>query len=166
VLLSLFYFLSLSRISENSENSHHAKIVNYNAFSEFLQMVPKHNFIGPFKLFLFIGYLNIKNAKKKIRQTAGRFEPSRAQSLFDTQKSLSERYLIAFCFSRNFRSEKLFAESFGTREARKIEPWFELSFQNVYWEVIENLSSNNSKAHFQPFLQTYLCKFICLCLFF
>ncbi len=71
--------------------------------------------------------------KKKIRQTAGRFEPSRAQSLFDTQKSLSERYLITFCFSRNFRSEKLFAESFGTREARKIEPWYELSFQNVYW---------------------------------
>jgi hypothetical protein len=34
---------------------------------------------------------------------------------------------------RNFRSEKLFAESFGTREARKIEPWYELSFQNVYW---------------------------------
>jgi hypothetical protein len=55
-LLSLFYFLSLSRISEKSENSHHAKIVNYNAFSEFLQMVPKHNFIGPFKLFFFIGY--------------------------------------------------------------------------------------------------------------
>jgi hypothetical protein len=55
VLLSLFYFLSLSRISEKSENSHHAKIVNYTTFSEFLQMVPKHNFIGPFKLFLFIG---------------------------------------------------------------------------------------------------------------
>jgi hypothetical protein len=50
-----FYFLSLSRISEKSENSHHAKIVNYNAFSEFLQMVPKHNFIGPFKFFIFIG---------------------------------------------------------------------------------------------------------------
>jgi hypothetical protein len=57
--------------------------------------------------------------KKKIPQTAGRFEPSRAQSLFDTQKSLSEMYLINFCFSRNFRSEKLFAESFGTRKARK-----------------------------------------------
>ncbi len=55
VLLSLFYFLSLSCISEKSENSHHAKIVNYNSFSEFLQMVPKHNFIGPFKLFFFIG---------------------------------------------------------------------------------------------------------------
>jgi hypothetical protein len=56
VLLSLFYFLSLSRISEKSENSHHAKIVNYTAFREFLQMVPKHNFIEPFKLFFFIGY--------------------------------------------------------------------------------------------------------------
>ncbi len=55
VLLSLFYFLSLSHISEKSKNSHHAKIVNYNAFSVFLLMVPKHNFIGPFKLFLFIG---------------------------------------------------------------------------------------------------------------
>jgi hypothetical protein len=55
VLLSLFYFLSLSRISEKSENSHHAKIINYNAFSEFLQIVPKLNFVGPFKLFLFIG---------------------------------------------------------------------------------------------------------------
>jgi hypothetical protein len=53
--LSLFYLLSLSRISEKSENSHHAKIVNHNAFSEFLQIVPKLNFIGPFKLFLFIG---------------------------------------------------------------------------------------------------------------
>jgi hypothetical protein len=51
----VLYGLSLSRISEKSENSHHAKIINYNAFSEFLQMVPKHNFIGPFKLFLFIG---------------------------------------------------------------------------------------------------------------
>jgi hypothetical protein len=61
VLLSLFYFLSLSRISEKSENSHHAKIVNYNAFSEFLQMVPKHNFIGPFKLFLFIGIFRQAN---------------------------------------------------------------------------------------------------------
>jgi hypothetical protein len=71
--------------------------------------------------------------RKKFAQTAGRFEPSRAQSLLDTQKSLSERYLIIFCFSRNFRSEKLFAESFGTREARKIEPWCKLSFQNVYW---------------------------------
>jgi hypothetical protein len=72
-----------------------------------------------------------KKAKKKIRgkiRTQSRFEPSRAQSLFDTQKSLSERYLITFCFSRNFRSEKLFAQSFGTREARKIEPWYELSF--------------------------------------
>ncbi len=29
VLLSLFYFLSLFRISEKSENSHHAKIVNF-----------------------------------------------------------------------------------------------------------------------------------------
>jgi hypothetical protein len=73
--------------------------------------------------------------KKKFRQTAGRFEPSRAQSLYDTQKSLSEKYLITFCFSKNFRSEKLFAESFGTREARKIEPWYELSFQNVYWAL-------------------------------
>ncbi len=63
----------------------------------------------------------------------GRFEPSRAQSLLDTQKSLSERYLVTFCFSRNFRSEKLFAASFGTRGARKIKPWYELSFQNVYW---------------------------------
>jgi hypothetical protein len=81
--------------------------------------------------------------KKKIRQSAGRFEPSRAQCLFDTQKSLSERYLITFCFSRNFRSEKLFAESFGTREARKIEPWYELSFQNVYWE---RFSSRITKA--------------------
>ncbi len=73
--------------------------------------------------------------KKKNRQIARRIEPSRAQSLFDTQKSLSERYLITFCFSRNFWSEKLFAESFGTREARKIEPWYELSFQNVYWAL-------------------------------
>ncbi len=67
----------------------------------------------------------------------GRIEPSRAQSLFDTQKSLSERHLITFWFSRNFRSEKLFAESFGTREARKIEPWYELSFQNVYWVILQ-----------------------------
>jgi hypothetical protein len=65
----------------------------------------------------------------------GRFEPSRTQCLFDTQKSLCEWYLITFCFSRNFRSEKLFPGSFGTREARKIEPWYELSFQNVYWVV-------------------------------
>jgi hypothetical protein len=36
-------------------------------------------------------------------------------------------------------SEKLFAESFGTREARKIEPWYELSFQNVYWVVSKTL---------------------------
>jgi hypothetical protein len=41
--------------NNKSEKSHQAKIVNYNAFSEFLQMVPKHNFIGPFKLFFFIG---------------------------------------------------------------------------------------------------------------
>ncbi len=70
----------------------------------------------------------------------GRFEPSQAQCLLNTQKSLSEKYLITFCFSRNFRSEKLFAESFGTREARKIEPWYELSFQNVYWGVYFNSS--------------------------
>jgi hypothetical protein len=68
-----------------------------------------------------------------------RIEPSRAQCLLDTQKSLSERYLITFCFSRNFRSKKLFAESFGTREARKIEPWYELSFQNVYWAVFSEI---------------------------
>jgi hypothetical protein len=41
-------------------NSHQAKIINYNAFSEFLQMVRKHNFIGPFKLFLFIGYQKMR----------------------------------------------------------------------------------------------------------
>ncbi len=70
----------------------------------------------------------------------GRFEPSRAQCLFDTQKSLCEMYLITFCFSRNFRSEKLFAESFGTREARKIEPWYELWFQNVYWAIAYKIS--------------------------
>ncbi len=81
--------------------------------------------------------MNFEKAKKKIRQTAERFEPSRAESLLDTQKSLSERYLITFCFLRNFRSEKLFAESFGTREARKIEPWYELSFQNVYWVALK-----------------------------
>ncbi len=51
IVVVLFLFSSLSRNSEKSENSHHAKIVNYNVFSEFLQMVPKHNFIGPFKLF-------------------------------------------------------------------------------------------------------------------
>ncbi len=68
VLLSLFYFLSLSHISEKSESSHHAKIVNCNAFSEFLQMVPKHNFIGPFKLFLFIGYSFYKNFQKALSQ--------------------------------------------------------------------------------------------------
>jgi hypothetical protein len=77
----------------------------------------------------------LRKSEEKIRQTAGRFEPSRAQSLFDTQKSLCEWYLITFCFSRNFRSEELFAENFGTREGRKIEPWFELSFQNVYWVI-------------------------------
>jgi hypothetical protein len=49
-------------------------------------------------------------------------------------------YLITFCFLRNFRSEKLFAQSFGTREARKIEPWYELSFQNVYWAIKLKLS--------------------------
>jgi hypothetical protein len=68
VLLSLFYFLSLSRSSEKIENSHHAKIVKYNAFSEFLQMVPKHNFIGPFKLFLFIGgYLEREKERERER---------------------------------------------------------------------------------------------------
>ncbi len=46
-----FYLLSLSRISEKNESSHHAKIVNYDEFSEFLQMVPKHNFVETFKLF-------------------------------------------------------------------------------------------------------------------
>jgi glycerophosphoryl diester phosphodiesterase len=55
MLLSLSYFLSLSRISEKSENSHHAKIVNHNTFSEFLQMVQKRNFFELFKLFFFIG---------------------------------------------------------------------------------------------------------------
>jgi hypothetical protein len=35
----------------------------------------------------------------------------------------------------------------------------------AFQEVIQKLSSNNSKAHFQPFLQTYLCKFIWLFLF-
>jgi hypothetical protein len=68
-------------------------------------------------------------------------KPSRAQSLLDTQKSLSERYLITFRFSRNFWSEKLFAENFGTREARKIEPWYELLFQNVYWEWTKGSST-------------------------
>ncbi len=51
---SKMFIGSFSHFREKWE-SHHAKIVNYNAFSEFLQMVPKHNIIGPFKLFLFIG---------------------------------------------------------------------------------------------------------------
>jgi hypothetical protein len=55
-------------------------------------------------------------------------------------------YLITFCFLRNFRSEKLFAESFGTREARKIEPWYELSFQNVYWVYTGNHQNNYVSA--------------------
>ncbi len=76
----------------------------------------------------------------------GGIEPSRAQCLLDTQKSLSERYLITFCFSRNFRSEKLFAESFGTREARKVEPWYKLSFQNVYWETQLSLKLSEKKS--------------------
>ncbi len=50
-----FIFCLFLAFTEKIENSHHAKIVNYNAFSEFLQMVPKLNFIGPFKLFFFIG---------------------------------------------------------------------------------------------------------------
>jgi hypothetical protein len=78
----------------------------------------------------------------------GRIEPSRAQCLLDTQKSLSEMYLITFCFLGNFRSEKLFAESFGTREARKIEPWYELSFQNVYW-VIKDYWEKVSQFRFE-----------------
>jgi hypothetical protein len=56
VVVPFLFSVSFCRISEKSENSHHAKIVNYNAFNEFLQMIPKHNFIGPFKLFLFIGW--------------------------------------------------------------------------------------------------------------
>jgi hypothetical protein len=67
---------SMCECSEKSENSHRAKIVNYNAFNEFLQMVPKHNFIGPFKLFLFIGKsFQIKalpNKEKKLKRK--RFE--------------------------------------------------------------------------------------------
>jgi hypothetical protein len=53
---------------------------------------------------------------------------------------------------RNFRSEKLFAESFGTREARKIEPWYELSFQNVYW-VFYELFKFSTSNFFTEFYQ-------------
>ncbi len=55
-----------------------------------------------------------KSEEKKNRQTAG-------------------RYLITFYFSRKFRSEKIFAESLSDQRG-KIEPLYELSFQNVYWE--------------------------------
>ncbi len=44
----------------------------------------------------------------KNRQTAGRFEPSRAQSLLDTQKSLSERYLITFLLFEKLSVGKVF----------------------------------------------------------
>jgi hypothetical protein len=98
VLLSLIYFLSLSCISEKSENSHHAKIVNYNAFNEFLQMVWKHNFIGPFKLFFFIGN---KHFGTKVRTMVRFFVPlwseSSLQKAFPTENfSKSKRLLSTF----------------------------------------------------------------------
>jgi hypothetical protein len=35
-------------------------------------MVPKHNFIGPFKLFLFIGqYLQVRVEKTSLEKTTG-----------------------------------------------------------------------------------------------
>jgi hypothetical protein len=54
--LSLFYFLSLSRISEKSENSHHAKIVNYNVFSELDRWFQSTTLSDHLSFFCLLGY--------------------------------------------------------------------------------------------------------------
>jgi hypothetical protein len=56
---------------------------------------------------------------KKIRQTAGRFEPSRAQCLLDTQKSLSERYLITFAFREIFGRKSFSLRALGPERHEK-----------------------------------------------